>query len=183
MINHKFACIRLALLCSSFSAAANAASSEKPESPFNTVGIRVGFDTDTTVSLTSYEIYETSDPQWSWDLGEKASTGIGYEAAVGALAGEGEVSAYIHFGVTLELAHEELPVTLVIATGPSLYSEDTFGNYDMGGNIQFTSSIGLNWQMCDDWAIEYRFQHTSNMGLKSQNPGLEMHAIGLSHSF
>lgn len=161
----------------------DSATTEKPESPFNTVGLRLGFDHDEKVSLQSYELYETSDPQWSWDLGEKASAGIGYEAAVGALAGEGEVAAYIHFGCALELAHEALPVTLVLTTGPSLYSEDTFGDLDIGGHIHFTSSAGLNWQMCDDWAIEYRFQHTSNAGLEDDNPGVNMHAIAMSYSF
>ncbi|CAA6693843.1 MULTISPECIES: acyloxyacyl hydrolase [unclassified Lentimonas] len=184
-MKHKFACILLSLVTVGLSAATstNTAPEKTPESPFNTVGIRVGFDTDAKVSLTSYELYETSDPQWSWDLGEDMSTGIGYEAAVGALAGEGEVSAYIHFGFTLEFAHDALPVTLVLATGPSLYSEDTFDNFDLGGNIQFTSSAGLNWQVCDGWAVEYRYQHTSNAGLKSHNPGLEMHAFALSHNF
>ena len=83
--------------------------------------------------------------EWSWDLGEKMTTGIGYEAAIGALAGEGEVAAYIHFGFTLELAHEALPITLVVTSGPSLDSEDTFGDYDMGGNIPTSRLI----QCCD----------------------------------
>ena len=185
MIHYKSSCALLALLTSSLSAASNetAATKNTPESPFNTVGIRVAFETDTKVSLTSYELYETSDPQWSWDLGEDMTTGIGYEAAVGALAGEGEVAAYIHFGFALELAHDALPVALVLTTGPSLYSEDTFGGFDLGGNIQVTSSLGLNWQVCEEWAVEYRYQHTSNAGLKSHNPGLEMHAFALSHNF
>lgn len=180
----------LIAICLSFtttiSSAANApqsGSEQDPESPFNTVGFRVGFDDDENVSLTSYELYETSDPQWSWDLGEKMSTGIGYEASIGALAGEGEVSAFAHFGFTLELAHDSLPITLIGSTGPSLYSEDNFGDYNIGGHIQFSSSIGLNWQICDGWALDYRFQHTSNAGLKDDNPGLNMHVLGISHNF
>ena len=180
-----FASILFSLASVSLSTASTdtTASEKTPESPFNTVGMRIGFDSDTKVSLTSYELYETSDPQWSWDLSESMTTGIGYEAAIGALAGEGEVSAYIHFGFTLEFAHDALPVTLVLATGPSLYSEDTFEDFDLGGNVQFTSSAGLNWQVCDGWAVEYRYQHTSNAGLESHNPGLNMHAFALSHNF
>ena len=173
----------LAAISLSAATSANSAPEKEPESPFNTVGIRIGFDSDAKVSLTSYELYETSAPQWSWNLGEEMTTGIGYEAAIGALAGEGEVSAYIHFGFTLEFAHDALPVTLVLATGPSLYSEDTFGDFDIGGNVQLTSSAGLSWQVCEGWAVEYRYQHTSNAGLKSHNPGLNMHAFALSHNF
>jgi|SaaInlStandDraft_1057018.scaffolds.fasta_scaffold86109_2 hypothetical protein len=180
-MKHTLACISLALISSSLSAGTSP--TEAPESPFNTFGLRVGLKNDTDVSLTSYELYETSAPQWDWDLSEKFNAGLGYEAAVGALAGEGEVAAYIHFGLNLELAHKDLPVALVLQSGPSLYSEDTFGDFDLGGNIQFTSSIGLNWQVCEGWAIEYRFQHTSNAGLEDNNPGLEMHAFGLAHSF
>jgi hypothetical protein len=182
-MKHPFIYILFSLATVGLSAATsgNTASEEKSESPFNTVGIRVGFDTK--VSLTSYELYETSDPQWSWDLSEDMTTGIGYQAAIGALAGEGEVSAYIHFGFTVELVHDALPITLILATGPSLYSEDTFGDFDLGGNVQATSSAGLNWQVCEEWAVEYRYQHTSNADLKSHNPGLNMHAFALSHNF
>lgn len=184
-MKHMLTAVCLSLVTTVLSAAKDpqAVSEQAPESPFNTVGFRFGFDASEDVSLTSYELYETSDPQWSWDLGEKMSTGIGYEAAIGALSGEGEVSAYVHFGFTLELAHDSIPVTLVGTTGPSLYSEDTFGDFDIGGNIQFSSSIGLNWQICDGWALEYRMQHTSNAGLDDNNPGLEMHAFGISHNF
>ena len=180
-MNHTLVCIALTLISSSLSAATS--SKEAPESPFDTVGLRVGFDADAKVSLTSYELYGTSTPQWDWDLSDKFNAGLGYEAAVGALAGEGEVAGYLHFGLNLELAYEDLPVVLVLQSGPSLYSEDTFGDFDIGGNIQFTSSIGLNWQVCEDWAIEYRLQHTSNAGLEDENPGLDMHAFALSHSF
>ena len=180
-MNHTLACIALTLISSSLLAKMGA--TDALGSPFDTVGLRVAVETSTPVSLTSYELYETSAPQWDWDLSDKFNAGLGYEAAVGALAGEGEVAGYIHFGLNLELAHEDLPVVLVLQSGPSLYSEDTFGDFDIGGNIQFTSSIGLNWQVCEDWAIEYRLQHTSNAGLEDENPGLDMHAFALSHSF
>lgn len=180
-MNHTLACIALTLISSSLSAGMRA--TETPDSPFDTVGLRVAFDTNTPVSLNSYELYQTSAPQWHWDLSEKFNAGLGYEAAIGALAGEGDVAGYLHFGLNLELAHEELPVALVLQSGPSLYSTDSFGDFDLGGNIQFTSSIGLNWQMCEGWAVEYRYQHTSNAGLEAENPGLEMHAFALSHSF
>tara|TARA_B110000285_G_scaffold47777_1_gene53831 strand:- start:4555 stop:5097 length:543 start_codon:yes stop_codon:yes gene_type:complete len=180
-MNHTLTYIALTLISSSLLAAVSG--TETPKSPFDTVGLRVAVEANTPVSLTSYELYETSAPRWEWDLTEKFNAGLGYEAAVGALAGEGEVAGYIHFGLNLELTHKDLPVALVLQSGPSLYSEDTFGDFDIGGNIQFTSSIGLNWQLCEAWAVEYRYQHTSNAGLEANNPGLEMHAFGLSHSF
>ena len=180
-MNHTLACIALTLISSSL--LADMLVTETPDSHFDTVGLRVAVETSIPVSLTSYELYCTSVPKRDWDLSEKFNAGLGYEAAVGALAGEGEVAGYLHFGLNLELAHEDLPVVLVLQSGPSLYSEDSFGDFDFGGNIQFTSSIGLNWQMCERWAIEYRYQHTSNAGIENENPGIEMHAFALSHSF
>jgi lipid A 3-O-deacylase len=180
-MNHTLACIALTLISSSL--LADMVVTETPDSHFDTVGLRVAVETSTLVSLTSYELYGTSVPQWSWDLSEKFYAGLGYEAAVGALAGEGDVAGYLHFGLNLELAYEDLPVALVLQSGPSLYSEDSFGDFDIGGNIQFTSSIGLNWQLYEAWAVEYRYQHTSNAGIKDENPGVEMHAFALSHTF
>ena len=185
MILRNIAVLSLALTASALSAEKTDQPTfeDKPESPFNSVGFRFAVDSDTTESLTSYEIYETSDPQWSWDLGEKITTGIGYEAALGALAGGGDVAAYVHFGFTFEIAHDALPLTVVLATGPSLFTDDTFGSFDIGGHIQFTSSAGIEWQVSDRWALGYRYQHTSNAGLKSHNPGLNMHAFSVSRSF
>lgn len=177
-MNHSLTYIALTLISSSLLSAI-----EISDSPFDTVGLRVAIETNTSVSLTSYELYQTSAPQWNWGLSEKFNAGLGYESAVGALAGEGEVAGYLHFGLNLEIAYEDLPVGLVLQSGPSLYSEDSVGDFDFGGNIQFTSSVGLNWQMCNAWNLEYRYQHTSNAGLKKHNPGLEMHAFALSYSF
>jgi len=177
-MNHTLSYIALTLISSSLLVAI-----ETPDSPFDTVGLRGAVETSTPVSLTSFELYQTSAPQWDWDLSEKFNAGLGYEVAVGALSGEDEVAGYIHFGLNLELAHEDVPLAVVFQSGPSLYSEDSFGDFDLGGNMQFTSSIGLNWQMCEGWAVEYRLQHTSNAGLEDENPGLEMHAFALSHSF
>ena len=168
-------------LSATLSLAAHAASFEQPESPLNTIGLRLGADVNADVSLTNYELFVTSELQWSWDLSEKVNASIGYESAIGALAGEG--AANLHFGFSLKFAHQSIPVSAIITTGPSLYSEDSFGDFDIGGHIHFTSSFGLNWKMCESWALEYRIQHTSNAGLEDNNPGLDMHAVALTRSF
>lgn len=57
--------ILLVSLSATLSLAANAASFEQPESPLNTIGLRLGADVNADVSLTSYELFVTSEPQWS----------------------------------------------------------------------------------------------------------------------
>lgn len=182
-MHHILAWILFLSLTTTLSHATSAPSSKQPESPFDTIGLRLGGDVNADVSLTSYELFVTSEPQWSCELSEKVNAGIGYEAAIGALAGEGEVAADLHFGFSLKFAHQSIPVSVIITTGPSLYSEDSFGDFDIGGHIHFTSSFGLNWKMCESWALEYRIQHTSNAGLEDNNPGLDMHAVALTRSF
>ena len=185
MVNHRFVYkLLLLMLCLSlFASASDGDESEEPSpSLFNTVGIRVGTDSGEKVSLNSYELYTRTAPFWSWDISDALMAGIGFDSAIGILTGEGEEAAYVHLGFNCELVHENLPISLVFTTGPSLYSEDTFDEYDLGGNVQFTSSVGFSWQISTNLAIEYRYQHTSNAGLESENPGLDMHVAGISYS-
>lgn len=142
-------------------------------------GFRIGFDSESNVSLNSYELYGTIDSPWSWELNDTITADLNFEAALGALTGEGETAGYIRIAPALEISFGDFPVSLVMSSGPSLYSEDTFDQYDMGGNFHFTSSIGLEWKMCENWALNYRLQHTSNADINEPNPGLDMHTIGI----
>ena len=66
---------------------------------------------------------------------------------------------------------------------PTFLSQYEFGSRDFGTDIQFTSHIGLNWDFAPHWRLGYRFQHMSNAGLASKNPGLNMHLFGVSYLF
>ncbi len=153
------------------------------DSFFADAGIRIGIDAEDNVDLSSYEIFATSEPIWAWQLTDSLNLDLGIETALGALTGEGETAVYARLAPVLELSFGDFPVSLSISSGPSLYSEDTFGPRDLGGEFQFTSGIGLNWQTCENWTLGYRFQHTSNADLNEPNPGLEMHTISLSRAF
>jgi hypothetical protein len=62
-------------------------------------------------------------------------------------------------------------------------SQSDFGAKDFGVPFQFTSHVGLNWDVTSHWRLGYRFQHMSNAGLDAHNPGLNMHMFGLSYLF
>lgn len=158
-------------------------SAESGLSLFSEVGARVGFDAESRADLVSYEAFGIIDQDWSWNLSEDILLDLDIATAIGGLSGEGETAVYGHIGLIAEFSFGDLPISLILSSGPSLYSEDTFDDYDIGGNIQFTSAIGFEWQIDETWAIGYRFQHTSNADLNDPNPGLDMHAISLSHSF
>lgn len=150
---------------------------------FDDAGIRIGVDAENRVDLISYELFGTVDLDWSWNLSDRLTLDLDIETALGGLSGEGETAVYGRIAPVAELRMGDFPVTVVLSSGPSLYSEDTFDDYDIGGNFQFTSSIGLNWEFDDAWAVGYRFQHTSNADIDDPNPGLDMHTVSIAYTF
>jgi hypothetical protein len=150
---------------------------------FSNIGTRIGIDAEEHVSLSSYEVYSNVDLNWSWSLSENLRLDLSIETALGALTGENEKAAYGRIAPLAELHYAELPVHVVFSSGPSLYSQSSFDDYDIGGNFHFTSSIGCNWALNETWAIGYRFQHTSNANLNKPNPGLDMHTVNIAYAF
>ncbi len=169
-------------IAGSLCAQAEPADEAGPFPPFK-AGIRIGTSVESKSDLNSYELFGTLGSPWNWNLTETLSLHLEFEGAVGTLTGEGETAGYLRISPLLELSSTRCPVSLVIGSGPSWQTEDTFGHLDMGSDLQFTSSIGLEWQVSDEWAIGYRFQHSSNGSLSTPNPGLEMHSLSLSYAF
>ena len=66
---------------------------------------------------------------------------------------------------------------------PTLLLGSTFGERDMGGFLHFTSSaeVGVHFGSRSRGRIALRIQHTSNGGLDSTNPGMDV--ISLSFSY
>ncbi len=150
---------------------------------FKEAGFRFGVEGKSHLSLTSYEVFSTIDAPWSWELTDSVTAELNFEAALGALHGHGETAAYARFAPALEISFGDFPVSIIASSGPSVYSEDTYGDYDMGGNFHFTSSFGFEWDCCENWTISYRFQHTSNADLGDPNPGLDLHTFGIAYSY
>lgn len=65
---------------------------------------------------------------------------------------------------------------------PMLFFEHEFGEDDFGGPLQFSSHIGTTLYL-GDFAINYRYQHISNGGIYSENPGINMHMVGAGMRF
>jgi hypothetical protein len=159
------------------------AAQESSDSVFSHAGLRLGTDAENKVDFFSYEVFGTIDMGWTWDLSENIRLDLEIETAIGGLSGEGETAIYGRIAPVAELHFGDFPVSIVFSSGPSLYSEDRFDQYDIGGHFHFTSSAGLNWQFDDAWTLGYRFQHTSNADLDNPNPGLDMHTLSLDYQF
>ena len=120
---------------------------------------------------------------WGWDLGKQWHLQSRVDFSLGWLGDNSHDAAIGTAGPSLVLGRERLPVSLEGGVSPTLLSRHEFGTKDFGTEVQFTSHIGLNWDFAAHWRLSYRFQHMSNAGLASKNPGLNMHLFGISYLF
>ncbi|HZR21306.1 MAG TPA: acyloxyacyl hydrolase [Verrucomicrobiae bacterium] len=120
---------------------------------------------------------------WNWDLGSHWLLRSRFDSSLGWL-GEADANAAIgSLGPTLVFARENLPVTFEGGVSATGLSRSDFRDKNFGDLFQFTSHVGLNFDMAARFRLSYRFQHMSNAGLSSHNPGLNMHMFGMSYVF
>ena len=65
---------------------------------------------------------------------------------------------------------------------PTYLFDDEFGQDDFGGPVQFSSHIGTSLHL-GNFSLNYRFQHISNAGIYDENPGLDLHLVGVGARF
>jgi hypothetical protein len=70
-----------------------------------------------------------------------------------------------------------------LGINPTIISKHKFRDEKLGGPIQFTSHVGLNFIFADHVHIGYRLQHMSNGIIYEHNPGLNTHMIELGYRF
>ncbi len=105
------------------------------------------------------------------------------DASLGALRNPDDTAALLAFGPAVQIGHRDFPLRLDLACCPTLLSDHHFGPVDFGIGFQFTSSIGLTWQIAPQWNVGYCFQHMSNASLSKNNPGLELHQLSVGFHF
>jgi hypothetical protein len=86
-------------------------------------------------------------------------------------------------GPGLTLLSPAKTLSLLAGINPTVISEDAIGDEDLGGPLQFTSHIGLSYTVQQRFSIGYRFQHMSNAGIYSSNPGVNMHMLEIGYHF
>jgi hypothetical protein len=105
------------------------------------------------------------------------------DASAGWLDGDHADSFVGTLGPLLELHKGKFPLVLEGGSSPTILSRDRFGAKSFGERFQFTSHIGLTWNITAHIAVAYRFQHMSNAGIAQPNPGLNLQMLELSYSF
>lgn len=107
------------------------------------------------------------------------------ELVVGTMSTSNEVRPFVSLGPVWRLPLSRRGTFLELGFSPTFFAGSTFHNRDIGGNFHFTSSaaISVSLGINDDSAISLRVQHTSNGGLNSTNPGMDMVGINFTVNF
>ena len=147
-------------------------------------GARFGFyDAGAGSDFHQAEGFVNWNLPWSWDLGSSLTLQSRLDTALGWLGESGANAGIASFGPTLALGRQRFPLSLEGGVSPTFLTRSDFKTKDFGVPFQFTSHVGLNFDIASRIRLSYRFQHMSNAGLSDHNPGLNMHMFGLSYLF
>lgn len=106
------------------------------------------------------------------------------EATLGGIATAEESRPFVSFGPVWRTPIHRDAVYAEFGISPTLLGGSSVNGSDLGGNFHFTSSasIGITFGATSAFALALRIQHTSNGGLSSDNPGMDMVGLNLSIS-
>jgi hypothetical protein len=105
------------------------------------------------------------------------------ELAIGTLSSSKESRLFVSLGPVWHLPLTSRSLFIELGFSPTFLGGSSFNGRDMGGNLHFTSSaaLGATFGARESVALSLRIQHTSNGGLSSTNPGMDI--IGLNFAF
>ncbi len=153
------------------------------DSDWNTFGLRAGIGDDRNEeSFSQYEVYGTYSLPWKWEPESEWVLGSFTGLNLGYLTCEGDTFVG-SIGLGLYLKTPGRRVVISAGVYPTYLGESEFGDDDFGGSFQFTSAVGINYNLLESWTIGYRFQHMSNAGSDDENPGLNSHMIEIGYIF
>lgn len=147
-------------------------------------GVRGGFAFENdSHRFTQIEAFCADDLPWHWNFYSNFSLMPRLEASAGWLGNENTDAFVGTAGPSVELSKGKFPLTLIGGASPTILSCYRFGDVDFGDRVQFTDYIGLNWRIAEHFSANGRFQHMSNAGISSHNPGLNLLMFSASYRF
>jgi hypothetical protein len=148
-------------------------------------GMRFGFTANfTSKGFHQAEAFADLELPWRWQWASHWELQSKLDLAAGAFGDSAQDAAVTSAGPSLVLGYERIPLSLDVGFSPTLLSREAFGRIDLGSILQFTSHVGLNWDISSRFRLGYRFQHMSNGSLNSEhNPGVNLHVLALNYLF
>lgn len=148
------------------------------------VGVRYGFSATSLDHLFQQsEAFARVDMPWRWDFAGHWRLQTCLDFSAGWLGGRAENAFIGTLGPSVCIRRESFPIAFEGGCCPSLMSRQHFGKIDFGIPFQFTSFAGFSADIGKHWGAGYRFQHMSNGGVGSDNPGLNMHMFSVRYRF
>ena len=129
------------------------------------------------------EGFANLDLPWRWEFNSLWRLQSRLDLAGGGLRGHGDDAFVGSLGPALVLQYDLFPVSVVCGSSPTYISQHEFGPTDLGTLFQFSSHIGVDWDIGWHVQVGYRLQHMSNSGISHHNPGLNLHMFALSYRF
>ena len=105
------------------------------------------------------------------------------DLTLGVITAPGDSRPFISLAPVWQVPLYGDNVAVKFSFGPTLFAGSTFDHRDLGGNIHFTSAVAIEgvFGVRRSITLGLRIQHTSNGGLNSTNPGMDI--VGLSFSY
>jgi len=151
--------------------------------PLESAGVRFGFPAQDAPAFRQAEVFADFNLPWRTELGTNWLVQTRLDVSAGWLGENGGDAFIASAGPLAVLQRKDFPVTLELGSSPTVLSRDKFPARDFGIPFQFTSYLGVDWNVSRHVRLGYRFQHMSNAHLGSPNPGLNMNVITASYSF
>ena len=107
------------------------------------------------------------------------------ELAMGTISTSQEDRLFVSLGPVRRRPINIRSLFVELGVSPTLPGGSSFNGRDVGGSFHFTSSaaIGATFSARDSVALSVRNQHTSNCGLSSTNPGMDMIGLNIAFNF
>ena len=149
------------------------------------IGVRVGTSNNHNAEIYyKCELLGAVSLPWAW----RSKSGWGFSLRVdftAAVLNGGPDWAFLGSVVpSFFLLKEQWRLALDGGIGPALLSRYRFGETDnLGGHFQFYSHAGLTYLVRRNLTVGYQWQHLSNAGIYSPNPGINFHSLQLAYLF
>jgi hypothetical protein len=162
----------------------NVVNSAPPGFSLETAGARFGLPGNgSSHHFKSVEAALNLNLPWSLNLGAGWRAQTRLDCSAGWLADDVFDAAKITLGPTVLIPWPDSRVSFEIGASPTYISRYVFERLDFGMNFQITSHGGVNFDFSKRLRGTFRYEHMSNAGLSSNNPGLNLFALGLDYRF
>ena len=108
-----------------------------------------------------------------------------WDLTLGVITSPGESRPFISLAPVWQTPVFGDNISIKFSFGPTLLAGSTFSGRDMGGNFHFTSAAAVEgaFGARRSFTLALRIQHTSNGGLNSTNPGMDIVGISFGYGF